>query len=113
MATPSYLSTCQPRIFENLDAILLGGEAIPQSLADAWSDGCRLYNGYGPSECTVGSVFALLSPGIRITGGRPIPRMTACILDENIIPVPIGVTGEIYLSQKSFLRDPFQPDQMM
>ena len=50
MATPSFLSTCRTRDLKNLDTILLGGEAVSQDLADTWSKGRRLYNGYGPCE---------------------------------------------------------------
>ncbi len=128
MATPSFLATCRLEDFENLDTIVLGGEAIPQSLADNWSKGRRLYNGYGPCECTVGSVFKQIIPGEKVTLGKPIPRMIAYVLDEAKNPVPIGVSGEIYLSgtqvtagyfnleaktKACFLPDPFANGKTM
>lgn len=128
MATPSFLATCHLEDFENLDTIVLGGEAIPQTLADKWAKGRRLYNGYGPCECTVGSVFKRLLPGERVTMGKPIPRMIAYVLDEAQNPAPIGVPGEIYLSgtqvtagyfnleaktKACFLPDPYRPGKTM
>jgi gliotoxin/aspirochlorine biosynthesis peptide synthetase len=128
MMTPSFLSACSPDDFPDLHTIVLGGEVVPQQLADAWSVGRSLYNGYGPCECTVGSVFAKLSPRSLVTLGGPIPGMSAYILNENRALVPIGITGEIYLSgdqvtggyffsepkdRDRFLPDPWRPGQTM
>lgn len=128
MMTPSLLAICSPDDFQNLDTIVLGGEAVSQHLADNWSLGRRLYNGYGPCECTVGSMFSQLSPQSRVTLGRPIPGMWAYILNEGRALAPIGIVGEIYLTgcqvtggyfaceQKDtdrFLLDPWRPGQMM
>ena len=48
-STPSLLAALTPDEYPNLDTIGLAGEAVPQSLADAWSQK-RLFNFYGPSE---------------------------------------------------------------
>lgn len=98
MATPSLLNDLDPVDFKNLETIVLGGEAVPQGLADAWAPGRRLYNGYGPCECTIGSTFQLLSPGKSVTLGSPVPGMRAYVLHADLSLAPIGVPGEIYLS---------------
>ena len=46
----------------------LGGEALPPDLADLWSAGRRMVNGYGPTEGTVWGSTALCAPG----AGRPV-----------------------------------------
>ncbi|MCJ1447447.1 MAG: hypothetical protein MMC23_007958 [Stictis urceolatum] len=128
MMTPSFLSACEPADFPNLNTILLGGEAVPQVLADTWSTGRTLYNGYGPCECTVGSVFKQLSPQSEVTLGRPVPGLLVYVLSEERKPLPIGIEGEIYISgtqvigryftcnekdQGRFMPDPWHPGQMM
>ncbi len=87
---------------------------------------CRLVNQYGPSETHVVTAFPLPDkctdwealPSI----GRPVANTQIYILDRYGNPVPIGVTGELYiggtgvargylgrakLSAERFLPDPF------
>lgn len=62
---------------------------------------CRLFNHYGPSESHVVTSLALpasvnnwaMLPPI----GRPISNTQIQILDAYLNPVPIGVSGEIYI----------------
>jgi non-ribosomal peptide synthetase component F len=98
MITPSFLSVCKPQDYPNLDTILFAGEAVPQALSDRWSGGRKVYNSYGPCECTIGALFKLLHPGEPVTLGRPIPRVGVYLLDRHNCPVPQGVIGEICLS---------------
>jgi hypothetical protein len=48
-ATPSLLAALSPDDFPRLDTVVLAGEPVPQSIADAWSHK-QLFNGYGPCE---------------------------------------------------------------
>ena len=98
MLTPSLLSTLHHQDFSNLDTIVLGGEAVSQKLVSKWLPGRHIYNGYGPCECTVGSLFSTLTPNTPITLGRPLPRMSVYVLDRDGAVVPIGIPGEIYLT---------------
>ncbi|KAF2869633.1 putative non-ribosomal peptide synthetase SirP [Massariosphaeria phaeospora] len=98
MVTPSFLSVCQTEDLKNLDTILFAGEAVPQALSDRWSVDRRVYNSYGPCECTIGALFKFLVPGEPVTLGRPIPRVEVYILDRHARPVPKGVIGELCLS---------------
>ncbi len=87
----------------------------------------RVLNLYGPSECTTYSTFAQL-PKERVVEpvappiGRPISDTRVYVLDERMSPVPVGVTGELYiggagvargylgrpgLTAERFLPDPF------
>ncbi|OCL02665.1 putative non-ribosomal peptide synthetase SirP [Glonium stellatum] len=130
MITPSFLSVCSPNDLRNLDTILFAGEAVPQSLSDRWSGNRRVYNSYGPCECTIGALFKLLRPGETVTLGNTIPRVGAYLLNSQNNPVPIGVIGEICLyglqvmdgyvgiemesqTKARFVADPFRPGQRM
>ncbi len=60
----------------------------------------ELVNLYGPTEVTVVSVQARLTPadaGRPVPIGRPIAAIEAHVLDRRLAPVPAGVAGELYL----------------
>jgi non-ribosomal peptide synthetase-like protein len=78
--------------------LILGGEACPPDLVKRWwQPGRRVFNTYGPTEATVIATSAECHPDKPITIGRPVPNYLACILDEQLHPVPAGVPGELYL----------------
>ncbi|PTB42564.1 NRPS [Trichoderma asperellum] len=126
-STPSLLAALSPDEYPNLDTIGLAGEAVPQSLADAWSHK-RLFNFYGPSECAPISTGTELLPGDKVTIGKAVPHLDLYLLDHHQCLVPPGITGEIYLSgeqmtrgywnltnqtKAAFLPNPFHPDRLM
>ncbi|KAJ4863535.1 AMP-binding enzyme domain-containing protein [Trichoderma breve] len=96
-STPSLLAALSPEEFSNVETIGLAGEPVPQSLADRWSHK-RLFNFYGPSECGPISTRTELRPGEQVTIGKVVPHLDIYLLDHHQCLVPIGVTGEIYIS---------------
>lgn len=90
---------------------------------------CRLHNHYGPTEAHVVTALTLAGkpeewPALP-TIGRPIANTQIYILDSERQPVPIGVSGEIYigganlareylrrpeLTAERFVHDPFSAD---
>lgn len=113
-----------------LRVLVIGGEkAIPERVSDWFQhvgNQVRLMNTYGPTETTVIATAAELS---RVDGrekrvpiGRPLGNMRVYVLDRGLQPVPVGVSGELYiggeslargylnrseLTEKCFLPDPF------
>ncbi|MEU8712515.1 non-ribosomal peptide synthase/polyketide synthase [Streptomyces sp. NPDC048663] len=90
--------------------LLVGGEAIPlalwHELAAAERDhGLAVHNMYGPTECTVDSVYGRVGdrPG-RPVIGRPGGGSRAYVLDGRLRPVPPGVPGELYLAGAQVAR---------
>jgi amino acid adenylation domain-containing protein len=106
--------------------MLCGGEALSRDLARKLLDrGGELWNVYGPTETTVWSTVERIVDDQRITIGRPIDHTQVVVLDGALRPVPVGVSGEIYIAGKGlargyldrpeltaerFLADPFQLD---
>ncbi|MCQ4163601.1 non-ribosomal peptide synthetase [Tahibacter harae] len=107
-----------------LRCVIAGGEALAPALAAQWAARCRLFNAYGPTEATVCStVFDCNGESLRsVPIGRPLANVAVYILDELQQPVPIGVSGELYiggigvshgylgrdeLTAQRFLPDPF------
>jgi amino acid adenylation domain-containing protein len=108
-----------PEGLAGLRQLIAGGDAVSVEharLALERLPGCRLINGYGPTEATT---FALCHPVApadaarpTLSLGRPIARTGAWILDGRLQPVPPGVTGELYLSGDGLARGYWrQPDR--
>jgi non-ribosomal peptide synthetase-like protein len=88
----------------DLRLLYVGGEALPQDLADRWARRCRMVNGYGPTECTVTVTRAEVVPGEAVTIGDAVPGSTALVLDEELREVPDGSFGELCIAGLSLAR---------
>jgi amino acid adenylation domain-containing protein len=87
----------------------LAGEALPQRLVQIIYQQKsieKLFNLYGPSEDTVYSTYALVkrdgekAPPI----GRPVYNTQVYILNSQLQPVPIGVSGELHIGGAGLAR---------
>ncbi len=87
---------------QSLTRVMCGGEAMPSSLAArhfAALPHCRLFNVYGPTECTVDVTSREITPAddLTVTLGRPIDNCTIAIADQDLKPVKQGTRGEILI----------------
>ncbi|WP_406724084.1 amino acid adenylation domain-containing protein [Streptomyces sp. GD-15H] len=105
--------------------LLSTGDACPPSLVRKWAPGRRMYNGYGPTEMTVGVTMAgPIAPGDPVSIGIPWPGNEVRVLDDDLRPCPPGVEGELYLvgsgealgylnrqalTAERFIADPYGP----
>ena len=110
--------------------VIAAGEACSPALARKWAHRHAFFNAYGPTETTVCASFYRCSAeqqGV-VPIGRPIANARMYVLDEHLEPLPVGVSGEIYiggagvakgylhkpeLTEERFIVDPFQPGQRM
>lgn len=84
----------------SVETINLGGEPLSIQLVQqlyALPHVKRVYDLYGPTETTTCSTFARRTLGGAATIGRPIAHTQVCLLDEHFRPVPVGVTGELFI----------------
>jgi non-ribosomal peptide synthetase-like protein len=81
-----------------LRLLYVGGEALPDDVAERWSRGRRMVNGYGPTECTVTCLRHDIVPGQPIAIGRAVPGMQAWVLDEQLRPAAPGTRGELCMT---------------
>lgn len=102
-ATPSLWQTlveCHEDAVRGL-RILVGGEALPGSLARRLKRlGSVVTNVYGPTETTVWSTACRLeTPDLEAPPiGRPIRNTQAYVLDSGLEPVPAGIVGDLYIA---------------
>ncbi|MDR6977742.1 amino acid adenylation domain-containing protein/non-ribosomal peptide synthase protein (TIGR01720 family) [Streptomyces sp. 3330] len=111
--------------------VLLGGEAVPETVWTALRDteGTYGYNLYGPTEYTINTLGGGTLDSDTPTVGRPVRGTRAHLLDAWLRPVPDGVPGELYiagvglargylgrpaLTAERFVADPFgEPGERM
>ncbi|UOA29258.1 amino acid adenylation domain-containing protein [Pseudosulfitobacter sp. DSM 107133] len=109
-----------------------GGEGLAQSTFDLLSRALNaqtLINGYGPTETIMTPMVWKVAAGTRFQGtyaplGRAVGDRRVYVLDEDMMPCPQGVVGEIYLggtgvargyvgqpqvTADRFIPDPFGP----
>ena len=99
------------RLLPGLRLLYVGGEALTEDVVSVWAPGRRLVNGYGPTECAVVATRADIVAGAPVTIGRPVPGISAWILDETLAPVRPGEIGELCLGDRGLARGYWQrPD---
>ncbi len=94
-----------PEILRDIEQLLIGGEALSVEHVRRAYEALpltRIVNGYGPTEGTTFTcchkIPRVLSGSARsIPIGRPISNTAVYILDRYMEPVPVGVSGELYI----------------
>ncbi|ALF53426.1 non-ribosomal peptide synthetase [Nostoc piscinale CENA21] len=107
----SAIATAAPSL--NLRLVIFGGEALELKSLQPWFErhgdtSPQLVNMYGITETTVHVTYRPLSKAdLQSTAsviGHPIPDLQVYVLDEYLQPVPIGVTGEMYVGGEGVAR---------
>lgn len=93
-----------PAAFGGLRQLLVGGEACNADRVRAclqYGKPQRLLNAYGPTETTTFATWyevqELAADAAGVPIGRPIANTRCYVFDGERQPVPIGVTGELYI----------------
>ncbi|WP_434339312.1 L-histidine N(alpha)-methyltransferase [Motilimonas cestriensis] len=78
--------------------LLCGGDTLAEGVKEKMTAGHnKVWNMYGPTETTIWSTMARLSPGSPVTIGKPIKNTQVYVLDSHRRLVPEGVVGELYI----------------
>ena len=91
----------------SLRVLLLGGEKLkPMTNPSTYI----LYNGYGPTECTVfTSYYRLKGDYLRPLIGRPLPNYQLNVVNPDLQPVPQGAVGELIVIGEGLARGYLHP----
>ena len=127
--TPSLLAVLSPEDLPGLENIVVAGETCPNDLPALWAQGRRFFNAYGPTETTIwATVLPWDEPRKNVNIGRPIANTRIYILDRDLLPVPVGIPGELYiggiglargytnrpdLTAEKYIPDPFTPGERL
>ena len=121
---PSHLSallTSNPSPFLlPRQCVILGGEAATWDLItniQQHSPQCRILNHYGPTETTVGVLTYPVNNSNNYNTktlpiGRPLGNTQVYVLDEKLLPVPVGVPGELYIGGAGLARGYFNRPEL-
>jgi amino acid adenylation domain-containing protein len=124
------MATTHLSLPSSLRLVIIGGEKANPELTKLWQQQVghtpRLLNTYGPTEATVVATTCSITSDTPIQQqvpiGSAIANVETYILDRNLQPVPIGVSGELHigglglargylnapeLTQKAFIPHPF------
>ena len=112
IATPTILSSVNPKKCKQVKVAAVAGEPCPKALADTWSKFCNFYNSCGPTETTIINTAQLYNTSVDggLTIGAPTPNNTVYVLNENQKPCAIGEVGEMWAGgacvSKGYLENP-------
>ena len=98
--TPTVATYLNPSEMPTIKGLSLGGEALTKTVLEVWGDAVKVYNQYGPSECSINSTCM---PGVSSSSdpsniGRSVGSVSWIVdpSDCNRL-VPIGCEGELLI----------------
>ncbi|MGZ8176957.1 amino acid adenylation domain-containing protein [Williamsia sp. SKLECPSW1] len=103
-STPAVLGTLDPQRLHTVTLMAIGGEAIPQRIAEVWAPGRRLVNLYGPTETTVVVTADMDMEAGPVDIGTPVLGSDVVVLDTRLRPVPDFTVGELYVRGEALAR---------
>ncbi len=129
--TPSLFELVVYCDLPSVECIELGGECVPQHQLEMWREKVKHFViAYGPTETTVACTGMELDGSTEHASfniiGLPFPNVTYYVLDKHLQPIPVGVSGELYiggdgvgrgylnrpdLTRKVFIKNPFSSDE--
>jgi amino acid adenylation domain-containing protein len=109
----------QTQALASIKQLLTGGDILSVSHVKRVLNelpGCRLINGYGPTENTTFTccypMTSAADVGDSVSIGRPIANTEVFILDRRLNPVPIGVVGELVTGGDGLARSYFNNPEL-
>ncbi|CAG2169301.1 unnamed protein product, partial [Oppiella nova] len=125
--SPKFLEQCDLSKISSLRRVIAGGEALTDNSYSKIisNSSCEIINSYGPTEVSITSIINIIGNN-NIAIGKPIANISCYVLDNNLMPLPIGGIGELYiggvglargylnrpdLTAEKFIANPFQTEE--
>ncbi|MDJ0842319.1 MAG: amino acid adenylation domain-containing protein, partial [Acidobacteriota bacterium] len=94
---------------DTLHTVLCAGEALPRPLVTHFFERfpqAKLHNLYGPTESAITVTKHRCAPGMPalVPIGRPVDNVKIYILDQQMMPLPLGVPGQLYIGGAGLAR---------
>ena len=134
-AFTDYLSISNNFYLKTITDVICSGEALHSDLSAKTVNllpHIKLHNLYGPTEATIDVSYHEFNKNndinLTVPIGKPIQNYKLYLLDENLHPIPLGISGELYIGGKGlargylkrpvltsnkFIDNPFQPNTKM
>jgi amino acid adenylation domain-containing protein len=107
------LQQARPGQLTSLRTVIIAGESCPPELVQHHTEAlphAALFNEYGPTEATVWSSVHHCDWPVEqrsVPIGRPVANTQIYVLGPQLQPVPVGVTGEVYIGGNGVARGYF------
>ena len=114
--SPAHMQALGPRLKSHrstskLRSVVVGGDALSATTVTSWRNAwpdVRIFNQYGPTEAVVACTayelpFRDAIPAV-VPIGRPNWNVRVYVLDKELQPVPIGVTGVLHIAGSQVTR---------
>ncbi len=99
---PSVLDVLAECNLPELQTVISAGEACSAEIIRRWAAGRHFLNAYGPTEATVcATINEQVDAARPFCIGRAIRDLKIYILNSNLQPCPIGVTGELHIGGRA------------
>lgn len=107
-ATPIFLEQHDFSELTSLKRIIFGGDLLTKICLDSLNINSLgkkviIINEYGPTETTITSIVNIIE-GNDLAIGQPISNTKVYVLDKQLIPLPIGAIGELYIGGVGLAR---------
>ncbi|SCF56778.1 amino acid adenylation domain-containing protein, partial [Streptomyces sp. Ncost-T10-10d] len=102
---PAVLATLDEASVDPDTVLVVAGEACPPEVMARWARGRAMFNSYGPTETTVDATLWRCAPeAAEVAIGTPVINTQVYVLDECLVPTPVGVAGELYVAGAGLAR---------
>jgi amino acid adenylation domain-containing protein len=109
---PRVIHTIKPSDVPGLKTLVVGGEAVQAEYLEPWLTGVRVFNAYGPAECSIAATCNEVANKTHVPNiGRAIAG-GLWVVDENDYNrlLPLGAVGELLIEgpllARGYLNDP-------
>ncbi|WP_115336833.1 non-ribosomal peptide synthetase [Legionella londiniensis] len=111
--TPAVLALMPRESIDSLQTLVVMGDVCPRDVMEFWASTVRLFNGYGPTEATIGATMSEFNPNKQSTCiGKPMLNYEAYVLDDHLNMQPVGIKGELYIAGDGLSRGYFNNPEL-